>query len=131
MPLPIDGGEALAVTWTNVALGGSILLLDIVVCLYFRLGFAQDLIVAAIRCVVQLSLLGLILKSVFEAKSPLAVAALASAMLLLGANEVTFVRASKRTDGLVGHKFPMLSPSSDYSCSSCLASSPSWLRSRR
>lgn len=94
--------QQLAVTWLNVAYAALILLLDVAICIYFKLGVAQNLVVAAARCVVQLALLGLILDSVFASHSPLAVGIVTLALVLLGTNEVTVVRASKHSKGLVG-----------------------------
>lgn len=88
------------ITVFNVLVGLSLLLVDVALSSYFKLGLSKDLLVAAARCVVQLSLLGVVLESVFEAQSPLAVAGLALALILLGAQEVTFTRSKRRTDGL-------------------------------
>jgi len=92
----------LEISWLNVTGAAFILLLDVVVCIYFKLGIAQDLIVAALRCVVQLSLLGLILDRVFTSQSPLAVVVMVLALILLGSNEVAVMRASRHPQGLVG-----------------------------
>jgi hypothetical protein len=43
------------VTWTNVAVAAALILLDISISLVFKLGVARSLIIAAIRCVVQVS----------------------------------------------------------------------------
>jgi ABC-type iron transport system FetAB permease component len=106
------GNKQLAVTWLNVAYAGGVLLLDVAVCIYFKLGVAQDLLVAAARCVIQLSLLGLVLDSVFSSQSPAAVIAVTLALILLGANEVSVVRASRHPEGLVGRGIRPQLPSS-------------------
>ncbi|CAD6589457.1 MAG: hypothetical protein CYPHOPRED_004844, partial [Cyphobasidiales sp. Tagirdzhanova-0007] len=98
--IQLQDAAKLQVTWLNVLAGFSLLLLDIVASSYFKLGLSKDLLIAAARCVAQLTLLGTILRSVFNAQSPVAVAALSLSMLLLGANEVTFNRAKRRTKGL-------------------------------
>jgi len=90
----------LPVTWWNVLVGLSILLLDVAISYRLNLGIAKDLLIAASRCIVQLALLGLILESVFAAQNVFAVVGMSLAMLLLGANEVTFSRSKKRSDGL-------------------------------
>ena len=84
----------------NVGVGFSLLLLDICLSSYFQLGLSRDLLIAAARCVVQLSLLGVVLESVFSAQNPLAVVGLGTALLVLGAQEVTFTRSKRRTKGL-------------------------------
>lgn len=73
------------VTWKNVLIALSLILFDLAVSSSFRLGITRQLLVAAIRCIVQLSLMGLVLDSVFRAESPWAVAAMSGGMLLLGA----------------------------------------------
>lgn len=88
------------VTVFNVLVGFSLLLLDVGLSSYFKLGLSKDLLIAAARCVIQLSLLGVVLESVFRAQSPLAVVGLGLALLVLGAQEVTFTRSKRRTNGL-------------------------------
>lgn len=100
-----NNSQQLAVSWVNVGYAGIILLIDVAICIYFKLGVAQNLIIAALRCIIQLSLLGLILDSVFSSESPIAVCIVTLALVLLGANEVTVVRASKHSKGLVGTIF--------------------------
>lgn len=106
--MQVDSPTKLPVTWLNVLVGLSILLVDVLVSYRLRLGIARDLIVAAVRCIVQLALLGLILGSVFEAQNVFAVMGMGLAMLLLGANEVTFTRSKKRTEGLVSARIATL-----------------------
>ena len=74
--IQLQDAAKLQVTWLNVLAGFSLLLLDIVASSYFKLGLSKDLLIAAARCVAQLTLLGTILRSVFNAQSPVAVAAL-------------------------------------------------------
>lgn len=73
------------VTWTNVLIALSLILFDLAISSSFRLGITRQLLVAAARCILQLSLMGLVLDSVFRAESPWAVAAMSGGMLLLGA----------------------------------------------
>jgi len=52
-------------TWLNVAIGLCFILFDAVLSLVLGLGIGGSLVVAAIRCVVQLSIMGLLLDKVF------------------------------------------------------------------
>jgi len=98
---PSAGEGQPTVSVFNVTIAFSLLALDVAFSSYFNLEMTSDLLVAAGRCVVQLSLLGFVLDKVFSTQSPIAVVALGTAMLLLGANEVTFTRAKRRTHKLV------------------------------
>ncbi|KZS92532.1 UPF0014-domain-containing protein [Sistotremastrum niveocremeum HHB9708] len=64
-------------TWTNVAIGGTFIVFDAVVSLVFGLGVGSSLVTAAIRCVLQLSVMALLLGSIFSTGSPWAVAGIA------------------------------------------------------
>ena len=77
----MDGGQGDSsgthLTWTNVGLAFSFIVFDAVVSHTFRLGVGASLVTAAIRCVVQLSLVALILQKVFETNNPFGVAGIA------------------------------------------------------
>lgn len=64
-------------TWANVGLGFSFILLDAVLSKLFNLRIEGSLVSAALRCIIQLATVGLILQRVFEANHPLAVAGIA------------------------------------------------------
>lgn len=65
-------------TWGNVGLAFSFVVFDAVVSRTFSLGVGSSLVTAAVRCVIQLSLVALILRKVFETNNPWAVAGIAS-----------------------------------------------------
>ncbi|GBE87947.1 UPF0014-domain-containing protein [Sparassis latifolia] len=81
--------------WGNVALAFSFILLDAGISLSFGLGVGSGLVTAAIRCVLQLSVVALILQKVFETNNPWAVAAIAFLLNLMGTIE-TVINKSKR-----------------------------------
>ncbi|KDQ25712.1 hypothetical protein PLEOSDRAFT_160329 [Pleurotus ostreatus PC15] len=60
--------------WTNVAIAFAFVFLDVVTSFAFGLGIGTSLLSAAARCVVQLSLVAVILRKVFESNSPWVVA---------------------------------------------------------
>jgi ABC-type iron transport system FetAB permease component len=64
-------------TWSNVFLALSFVLFDTVLSSIYQLGISRSLVVSAFRCVVQLTIMGLVLQNIFETKSPWGVAGLA------------------------------------------------------
>ena len=69
-------GEQTLLTWSNVALALSFVAFDAVLSSVYRLGISSSLISAAVRCVIQLSVMALVLESIFKTKSPYAIAGL-------------------------------------------------------
>lgn len=64
-------------SWDNVGLAFSFIVLDAVVSKTFGLGVGTSLVTAAVRCVAQLSLVALVLQKIFETNNPWAVAGIA------------------------------------------------------
>ena len=86
----MDGGPGAStkdLTWSNVGLAFSFILFDGVLSTVFGLGVGSGLLTAAIRCVVQLSVVALILQKVFETQNPAVVAAMAVLLNLMGTIE--------------------------------------------
>lgn len=78
------GGERTNdLTWDNVGLAFSFILFDAVVSKIFGLGVGTSLVTAAVRCVVQLTLVALILQKVFDTNNPWGVAGIACTCCLL------------------------------------------------
>ena len=75
------GAPTRDLTWDNVGLAFSFIILDAVVSRTFSLGVGTSLVTAAIRCVLQLSLVALVLQKVFETNDPVAVAGIACTYL--------------------------------------------------
>ena len=75
------GAPTRDLTWDNVGLAFSFIILDAVVSRTFSLGVGTSLVTAAIRCVLQLSLVALVLQKVFETNDPVAVAGIACTSL--------------------------------------------------
>lgn len=74
-----DDSSRTVLSWSNVALALSFVLFDTAVSAFYRLGISSSLLTAALRCIVQLSIMGLVLQNIFETKSPWGVAGLARA----------------------------------------------------
>lgn len=64
-------------TWANVGLGFIFIVFDAIISTSLGLGVGRSLVTAALRCMVQLSLMALVLQKIFEAKNPWGVAGLA------------------------------------------------------
>lgn len=73
----VPRGERPLLTWYNVALALSFVAFDAILSSVYRLGISGSLIPAALRCVIQLSVMALVLESIFETKSPYGVVGLA------------------------------------------------------
>ena len=64
-------------TWLNVGIGLLFIIFDAILSLILGLGIGTSLVVASIRCVVQLSIMGLVLDRVFASDNIWAVAGIA------------------------------------------------------
>ncbi|KAJ2740588.1 hypothetical protein GGI20_005729 [Coemansia sp. BCRC 34301] len=83
-------------TWANVGVAGLLLSVNIAVSMWFGLGLSGSLLVSALRCVVQLSLLGLILRQIFETANPVYIFGMTLVLGILAAFEVTFWRSKRQ-----------------------------------
>jgi len=91
-----SSGSNTNLNWGDVALAFSFIALDAVLSLLFGLKIGTSLVTAALRCVGQLALMALVLKSVFETKNPWAVAGIACLLNILGAFETVVNRSPRR-----------------------------------
>ena len=78
-----SGGNTADLTWSNVGLAFSFILFDAVVSKTFGLGVGTSLVTAAVRCVIQLTLVALILQKVFDTNNPWGVAGIACECYLI------------------------------------------------
>ncbi|KAI0090974.1 hypothetical protein BDY19DRAFT_932756 [Irpex rosettiformis] len=91
---PIALGQELG--WSNVALAFSFILFNALISRTCGLELGNSLIVAAVRCILQLSLVAVILQRVFETDNAWAVAGIAFMLNLMGATEVVVNKAKRR-----------------------------------
>lgn len=70
-------------SWLNVALAFSFILANIFISHIFGLDVGTSLLIAAVRCVVQLGIVAVLLQSVFETEDPWAVAGIACTLCLI------------------------------------------------
>ena len=75
--------ESPTLTWTNVLIGLLFIVFDALLSLVLGLGVGGSLMVAALRCIVQLSIMGLVLDKVFASQNPWGVAGIARESLSL------------------------------------------------
>lgn len=64
-------------SWGNVGLAFSFIVFDAVISRVYGLGVGSSLTTAALRCVLQLSVVAIILQKIFETNNPWAVAGIA------------------------------------------------------
>ena len=93
--------QYIALDWSNLALAALFLILSAGLSIRLKLGVARPLLVAAARMVVQLLLVGLVLKWVFGSGAFWITAALALAMLGLAGREV-WARQDRPLTGIWG-----------------------------
>lgn len=71
------GGPTANLSWGNVSLAFSFIVFDAIVSVSFGLGVGNGLVTAAVRCIIQLSVVALILQKIFETNNPIGVAGIA------------------------------------------------------
>ncbi|PCH42131.1 UPF0014-domain-containing protein [Wolfiporia cocos MD-104 SS10] len=96
------GGSSTPLSWANVGLAFSFIVFDGIISVTFGLGVGSGLVTAAVRCIIQLSVVALILQKVFEAENPLAVAGIAFLLNFMGTIETVVNKSKKRYN----HMFP-------------------------
>ncbi|EPQ52554.1 UPF0014-domain-containing protein [Gloeophyllum trabeum ATCC 11539] len=89
-------------TYLNVALGLSFIAFNSFLSYNFRLGVGSALFTAALRCIIQLAIMSLLLKQIFETNNPWAVAGLACLLNVLGTTETVINKSKRRFE----HMFP-------------------------
>ncbi|KDQ52681.1 hypothetical protein JAAARDRAFT_162520 [Jaapia argillacea MUCL 33604] len=100
-----DGGgtsENTHLKWSNVGLAFSFILFDAVVSHIYGLGIGSSLVTAGTRCVLQLSVMALLLQKIFETNHPWAVAGIALLLNLMGTIETVVNKSKFRFN----HMFP-------------------------
>ncbi|MDH3668233.1 MAG: iron export ABC transporter permease subunit FetB [Paracoccaceae bacterium] len=91
----------LALSYWDLVLASGFLILNAVLSLWLQLGLARQMLVAAVRMVVQLLAVGLVLKAVFAAGSALVTFSLAVVMILFAGREI-WARQERRMRGAWG-----------------------------
>lgn len=90
--------EVIDLQWWKLALASLLVILLALLAHLARVGISRSLLVAAVRTVVQLSLIGLVLEALFASSSPMWIGLLALVMLLVAGREV-MARQQRRFSG--------------------------------
>ncbi|KAF9130623.1 hypothetical protein BGW39_002853 [Mortierella sp. 14UC] len=81
--------------WYHVAIASVLILVNGALSIALGLGLEKRLFISATRCVVQLTIMGTVLQTIFDAKNPIFVMLMALLLITLGTNEAVF-NVSKR-----------------------------------
>jgi uncharacterized protein (TIGR00245 family) len=90
-----EPSEGATLTWINIAIGFTFILLNVGLSTAFRLGLGTSLLIAAVRCTGQLAAVATVLHQVFEHRNPWTVALVAFVLNLLGTIEVVVNKSSR------------------------------------
>lgn len=93
--------DSTTLTWTNVLIGLAFVAFDSVLSQGFGLGISGSLIVASIRCILQLTIMASLLDRVFASNSIYGVFSIVVLLNVLGAVEVTYNKAKGRFVNMV------------------------------
>ncbi|KAJ2522338.1 hypothetical protein GGI11_001759 [Coemansia sp. RSA 2049] len=97
---PPEQGSSAPLTLGNVGIGAAVLLFNAGLSAWLKLGLTRGLAIAAARCVVQLTVLSMVLNYIFLYQSAALVLGMTVAMSVLAAVEVTYWRARRRFPGM-------------------------------
>ena len=89
----------ISLSWIEVGVAATLLAINALVSLKLRLGLAKQIFWSSVRMTIQLAILGLVLKQIFELASPTPVMIMASAMTIIAG-----VSAVRRID----HRYPSI-----------------------
>jgi putative ABC transport system permease protein len=92
----------IALDYWDLAIGATLVLLNGLITWWLRLGLARSLLIATVRMLVQLAVLGLVLKVLFQTVSPWLTALAALAMVLFAGREV-LSRQDRKLTGAWGY----------------------------
>ncbi|KAK3815148.1 MAG: hypothetical protein J3Q66DRAFT_402107 [Benniella sp.] len=96
-----DGGNGgsqkpmVELQWYHVAIASLLIITNGILSILLGLGLEKRLFISATRCIVQLTIMGLVLQNIFDANSPVLVILMALVLTTLGAYEAVF-NVSKR-----------------------------------
>lgn len=84
----------------NVVLAALFLVLSAIISITLKLGLGTGILIAGLRCYVQLSLVGVLLDPLFRSKNPYLTALVAVLLTVLGSFETVFQRSKKQFKGM-------------------------------
>ncbi|KAH8552321.1 UPF0014 family [Umbelopsis sp. PMI_123] len=87
-------------TWWNVGFASLFIVVNLIMSSILGLGLEQSLLISAIRCVVQLTIMGFVLEDVFKAQHPAVVMLMTMVLILLGCYEIIYNKSKKTYKGM-------------------------------
>ncbi|KAG0203852.1 hypothetical protein BGX28_004022 [Mortierella sp. GBA30] len=81
--------------WYHVAIASTLILVNGILSIVLGLRLEKPLFISAVRCIIQLTIMGMVLQNIFDAKSPILIILMALLLIFLGAYEAVF-NVSKR-----------------------------------
>ncbi|KAI8388735.1 uncharacterized protein BYT42DRAFT_245001 [Radiomyces spectabilis] len=94
------GGQVPELSWVNIAAASGFILINGVISLLLGLKLEKSLFIAAIRCLVQLTIMGYILEDVFRARQPGLVFLMSFVLIILGSYETVYNKAKQSYPGM-------------------------------
>ncbi|CAO3668529.1 unnamed protein product [Umbelopsis ramanniana] len=86
--------------WWNVGFASLFIVVNLIMSSILGLGLEKSLLVSAIRCVVQLTIMGFVLEDVFQAKHPAIIMLMTMILILLGCYEIIYNKSNKTFRGM-------------------------------
>ncbi|KAJ2557862.1 hypothetical protein EV175_001091 [Coemansia sp. RSA 1933] len=96
----LEEPESPELSWANVEVAALMLLFNVGISTWLGLGLSAGLVIASIRCVIQLTVLGLILNQIFLTQNPVYIFGMTLVLGLLASTEVTYWRAKRTFPGM-------------------------------
>ncbi|CAG8466932.1 14877_t:CDS:2 [Funneliformis mosseae] len=94
------GGVESTLHWYHVGIASTFIIINGIISIWLGLHLEASLFVSSVRCVVQLTLMGLVLEDVFKADNPFIVLAMIFILVFLGANEIVLHKSKRRHSGM-------------------------------
>ncbi|KAG0174374.1 hypothetical protein DFQ30_004687 [Apophysomyces sp. BC1015] len=94
------GTQTPSLTWFNVALASGFVIFNCVLSLILGLRLEKSLVIASIRCLVQLTIMGYILEDVFRAKHPAIILLMTCVLIILGSYETVYNKSKQSYRGM-------------------------------
>ncbi|CAG8516883.1 10942_t:CDS:2 [Cetraspora pellucida] len=95
-----DKPNTIPLHWSNVGIASLFIFVSGLISLWLGLRLEKSLLTSSIRCVVQLTIMGLVLEDVFRMRHPIIVLGMIFVLVFLGANEIVFNKSKRRHTGM-------------------------------
>ncbi|GAB5591904.1 hypothetical protein Unana1_06804 [Umbelopsis nana] len=92
--------QKVELTWWNVAFASLFIIVNLIMSSILGLGLEKSLLISAIRCVIQLTIMGFVLEDVFKAQNPALVMLMTMILILLGCYEIMYNKSKKTYKGM-------------------------------